>query len=48
MLHRSVRLPANAAEAAITATYDKGILEVTVPLTAPEASAGRQIEIIGK
>ena len=33
MLHRSVRLPANADETAITATYDKGILEIVVPLT---------------
>jgi HSP20 family protein len=48
MLHRSVRLPASAAETAITATYDKGILEVSVPLTAPEESAGRQIEITTK
>lgn len=31
-LRRTVRLPANAA--AIKASYDKGILEVTVPLTA--------------
>lgn len=29
---RSVRLPAGADEAAITASYDKGILTVTVPL----------------
>ncbi|AGL16964.1 Hsp20/alpha crystallin family protein [Actinoplanes sp. N902-109] len=43
-LHRSVRLPANADEAGITATYRKGILEVTVPLTAPQP-AGRKIEI---
>ncbi|MFI1991506.1 Hsp20/alpha crystallin family protein [Actinoplanes sp. NPDC020271] len=47
MLHRSVRLPANADEAAITATYEKGILEITVPLTAPEP-AGRQIAITKK
>ena len=44
MLHRSVRLPANADESAIKATYRIGILEVTVPLTAPEP-AGRQISI---
>jgi HSP20 family protein len=47
MFHRSVRLPANADEAAITATYDKGILEVTVPLTEPE-SVGRHIAVTGK
>ena len=32
-LRRTVRLPANADTAAIKARYDKGILEVTVPLT---------------
>jgi HSP20 family molecular chaperone IbpA len=44
MLHRSVRLPANADEEKITASYRKGVLEVSVPLTAPEP-AGRQITI---
>lgn len=44
LLHRSVRLPANADEENIKASYRKGILEVTVPLTAPEP-AGRQIAI---
>lgn len=44
VLHRTVRLPANADEEHITATYTKGILEVTVPLTAPEP-AGRQIPV---
>ncbi|MGZ4602444.1 MAG: Hsp20/alpha crystallin family protein [Kineosporiaceae bacterium] len=44
MLHRSVRLPANADEEHITASYRNGVLEVTVPLTAPEP-AGRQIPI---
>jgi HSP20 family protein len=44
MLHRSVRLPANANESAITAMYRGGILEITVPLAAPEP-AGRQITI---
>lgn len=44
MLHRMIRLPANAAEDKITATYDKGVLEVIVPLTAPE-STGRQVPI---
>ncbi|MEU4424773.1 Hsp20/alpha crystallin family protein [Actinoplanes sp. NPDC024001] len=47
MLHRSVRLPAGADEAAITAVYDKGILEITVPLTAPEP-AGRNIAVTKK
>lgn len=44
VLQRAVRLPANADESAITATYQKGILEVTVPLTAPQP-AGRQIAV---
>jgi len=44
LLQRIVRLPANADEEKITARYDKGILEVTVPLTAAE-TAGRQIAI---
>jgi HSP20 family protein len=44
MLHRSVRLPANADEEHISASYRDGILEVTVPLTAPEPG-GRQIPI---
>jgi HSP20 family molecular chaperone IbpA len=43
-LHRSVRLPINADEEHVTATYAKGILEVTVPLTAPQP-AGRKIAI---
>jgi HSP20 family molecular chaperone IbpA len=43
-LQRSIRLPANADEKATKATYGKGILEITVPLTAPQP-AGRQIEV---
>lgn len=43
-LQRSVRLPENADESAIKATYRKGILEITVPLTAP-APAGKPISI---
>ena len=43
-VQRSVRLPSNADEPGIRATYRDGILEVTVPLTAPEP-AGRRIEI---
>jgi HSP20 family molecular chaperone IbpA len=45
-LQRSVRLPANADEAAIKATYRRGILEITVPLTAPPPT-GRQITVTG-
>lgn len=44
-LQRSVRLPANADESAIKAAYHKGILEITVPLTAPQPE-GRTIPII--
>ncbi|BCJ49064.1 hypothetical protein Asp14428_05390 [Actinoplanes sp. NBRC 14428] len=44
LVQRSLRLPANADEAGIKATYRDGILEVCVPLSAPEPS-GRQIEI---
>jgi len=44
VLQRFVRLPVNADESKIIATYDNGILEVTVPLTAP-ASTGRQIAV---
>lgn len=43
-LRRTVRLPDNADTTAITATYDKGILEVTVPLSA-DAPAVRQIAV---
>jgi HSP20 family protein len=44
MLQRSVRLPANADEAKIMATYANGILSVTVPLTTAEPT-GRQIPV---
>ena len=43
-LQRSVRLPANADESTIKATYRKGILEITVPLTAPQPE-GRRIAV---
>jgi HSP20 family molecular chaperone IbpA len=47
-LQRTVRLPTNAAEDKIKATYRDGILEVIVPLTAAKP-AGREIPIsIGK
>lgn len=41
---RSVTLPAGADEDAITATYDKGILSVSVPV-AERAPRGRRVEI---
>lgn len=44
VLQRSVRLPANADEENIVANYNKGILEVTVPLK-PAEPAGRQVPI---
>jgi HSP20 family protein len=40
---RSVRLPASADTEHITAAYDKGILEVTIPVKA--RPAGRRIEV---
>jgi len=43
-VQRSVRLPDNADESAIKATYRKGILEILVPLTEPQP-AGKQIAI---
>jgi HSP20 family molecular chaperone IbpA len=43
-LRRSLRLPGNVDTDRITASYDKGILTVTVPLAAPEP-AGKQIPI---
>jgi len=46
-LQRSLRLPQNAEESAIKATYRKGILEITIPLTAPQP-AGREIAITGE
>jgi HSP20 family molecular chaperone IbpA len=46
-LRRSLRLPAHADPDKITATYDKGILTVTVPLTAA-TPAGKQIPITTK
>ena len=44
MLQRSIRLPGNSDPEHIKASYDKGILEVTVPLKA-SATAGRQIPV---
>ncbi|WP_020522360.1 Hsp20/alpha crystallin family protein [Catelliglobosispora koreensis] len=43
-LHRSATLPPGADEANIHASYDKGILEVTIPV-AKKAPAGRTIAI---
>ena len=44
MLQRAVRLPANADLDHLTARYDKGVLTVTVPLTAAKP-AGRTVPI---
>ena len=43
-VQRSVRLPDNADETKIEASYRKGILEIKVPLTEPQP-AGRTIAI---
>jgi HSP20 family molecular chaperone IbpA len=44
VMERAVRLPGSADPDGITATYDKGILDVTVPLKDKE-SAGRRIPV---
>jgi len=44
MVQRSLRLPAHAEESKIKASYRKGVLEITVPLTGSE-TPGRQIKI---
>lgn len=44
LLQRSVRLPGNADDEHIKASYKKGLLEVAVPLRENEP-AGRQIEV---
>ena len=44
-LTRSVRLPAGADAEKITASYDKGILEVSVPVPAQAKPQGRRIAI---
>lgn len=46
MLRRSVKLPANADKEHVTAAYDKGVLTVTVPLTAAEHE-GHRIPVTG-
>lgn len=43
-LQRIIRLPGNAVEPKIAAKYDKGVLEVKVPL-AEHKPAGRQVPI---
>lgn len=47
---RSFSLPENVAEAKIKADYDKGVLRVTIPKTAPTApqSRSRKIAIEGR
>jgi HSP20 family protein len=42
---RHIQLPVSASEDDITATYDKGILEVRVGLEEKERVAGRQIPV---
>jgi HSP20 family molecular chaperone IbpA len=42
---RSISLPEGADPDKITATYDKGILEVTVPVPKPSARGSRQIAV---
>jgi len=42
---RTIRLPGNAVDQKIAAKYDKGVLEVKVPL-AEHKPAGRQIPVV--
>ncbi|WP_067833826.1 Hsp20/alpha crystallin family protein [Nocardia lijiangensis] len=42
---RSVSLPAGANEDGTTATYDKGILTVSVPVTTTQAPQGKRVSI---
>jgi HSP20 family molecular chaperone IbpA len=42
---RSVMLPAHIDEDKVTASYDNGILTVSVPLEAPEKVAARNVHI---
>ncbi len=44
VLQRAIRLPAAADPEKVTAGYEKGILTVTVPLTATQ-SAGRRVPV---
>lgn len=45
---RSFRLPKDADPEKIAADYDKGILEVRIPVTVPETEEPRKIEISAK
>ncbi len=47
-LARSVTLPADADLEHITASYDQGILEVSVPITAKAEPKGRRIAVQGR
>ncbi len=42
---RSFRLPADADDAAVTAHMKDGVLQITVPRRAPDASTGRKIQV---
>jgi HSP20 family molecular chaperone IbpA len=44
-LHRTLRLPEGADEKKAKARYEKGILEVTVPMHTPSAQASRAVPI---
>jgi HSP20 family molecular chaperone IbpA len=45
MMQRLLRLPAGAEEDKITATYDKGVLTVHVPISSTKTPAGRTIPV---
>ncbi|SDQ31432.1 Molecular chaperone IbpA, HSP20 family [Thermostaphylospora chromogena] len=42
---RSIALPQGADENDVKATYDKGILEISVKIAEPQRASGRRIEI---
>ncbi|MGH3660686.1 MAG: Hsp20/alpha crystallin family protein [Micromonosporaceae bacterium] len=44
-LHRTLRLPEGADEEQITARYDRGILEVTVPIPKTQVGARKSIPV---
>lgn len=45
---RSFQLPSNADESDIAAEFDKGILTITVPMTAAAKKPGKKIPVKGK
>lgn len=42
---RSFTMPADADAEKLAATYDNGVLDVTIPKTAPKAAGSRRVEV---